>query len=123
MWLALFALLLQLFFSRPILENEDARVEQPSAIVAGLNSSDPQIQRIAVRALGRFEKPQFADEIRPLLASPDAGVRMETINALGQMNASFDAGSLLNNEKDAAVRSVIFETAGRIRQAPANTES
>src|SRR5215831_403449 len=117
MWLAVFALLLQLFFSRPILENEDARVEQPSAILAGLNSSDPQIQRISVRALGRLEKPQFADEGRPLLASPDPGVRMEAVNALGQMNASFDASSLLNNEKDPSVRSVIFETVGRSRQS------
>ena len=48
--------------------------------------------------------------------------RKETINALGQMNAPFDAAGLLSAEKDASVRSVIYETAGRLRDAPEGIE-
>src|SRR5262249_12739682 len=115
---ALIALLFQFYFNRPILENEDARAEQPSAIIAALNSTDPQVQRLAVRAIGRLERVQLADSMRTLLASPDAGVRMETVNALGQMNAPFDVTGALDQEKDASVRAVIFETAGRLRESP-----
>jgi cyclophilin family peptidyl-prolyl cis-trans isomerase len=116
----LLLLLFQLFFSRPILENEDARADQPAAILAGLNSSDPQVQRLAVRAMGRLERPEFADSIRPLLASTNAGVRAEAVNALGQLNVAFDAPALINKENDGTVRGIIFETAGRLRQTPSD---
>jgi cyclophilin family peptidyl-prolyl cis-trans isomerase/HEAT repeat protein len=122
MWPVLLSLLLQFYVNRPVLENEDARVEQPVAILAALNSTDPQVQRLAVRAIGRLERPQFADLIRPLLESPDAGVRMETVNALGQMNATFNVDTLIAKETDGAVRAIIYETAGRLRESPTGVE-
>src|SRR5215475_12312314 len=106
MWPLLFALLLQFYSNRPVLQAEDARAAQPTAILEALNSTEPLLQRQAVRAVGRLERPQLADAIRPLLASSDSGIRMETVNALGQMNVTFDAPSLLDSEKDAAVRAV-----------------
>jgi cyclophilin family peptidyl-prolyl cis-trans isomerase/HEAT repeat protein len=42
---------------------------------------------------------------------------MEAVNALGQMQSAFDLGPLLDNEKDGAVRGVIYETMGRLPQA------
>ena len=38
------------------------------------------------------------------------------------MNAPFDAAGLLSAEKDASVRSVIYETAGRLRDVPEGIE-
>jgi len=119
----LFLLILQLLFSHPILENEDARAENPAAILAGISDPNPEIQRLAVRALGRLERPQLADAARLLLNSPNPGVRMEAVNALGQMNASFDTNSLLSKETDGTVRAVIYEAAGRRRDPAATTES
>lgn len=47
---------------------------------------------------------------------------MEVVNAFGQMNAAFDVTALLSNEKDSRVRGVIYETAGRSRQAAPDIE-
>jgi len=122
MWFVLLAMLFQFQLNRPMLEAEDARAELPDVLLAGLKNSDVRVQQQAVRAIGRLERAPLADAVRPLLASPDAAVRKETINALGQMNASFDAAALLSAEKDASVRSVIYETAGRLREAPEGIE-
>src|SRR5262245_531632 len=122
MWFVLLAMLLQFQLNRPMLEAEDARVEQPDVLLAGLKTSDIRIQLQSVRAIGRLERASLADAVRPLLASPEAAVRRETINALGQMNAPFEAAGLLSAEKDASVRSVIYETAGRVRDVPEGIE-
>src|SRR5262245_37200396 len=122
MWPLLLILLLQLYFDRSILDAEDARVEQPAELLAALKNPDPRVQRLAVRAIGRLERNELAESVRPLVGSPDEPVRMEAINALGQMNASIDAGALAQNESQPAVRAVIYETAGRLREAPANAE-
>src|SRR2546426_11286570 len=58
----------QLPVQRTMLEEEDARVENPVVLLEALKNPDPQIQRIAVRAIGRFERPDHAGAIRPLLA-------------------------------------------------------
>src|ERR1051326_5915176 len=123
MWLLLVSLFLQLYLDRAVLEAEDARVEQPTALVTALTNPDIRVQRHAIRAIGRLERSELADSIRPFLVSSSAGVRMEAINALGQMNASFDAAALLQAEPDAAVRSVIYETAGRLREHASGVES
>src|SRR2546422_3232640 len=119
----LIGMLMQLYFDRSILDAENARVEQPAALLAALKSANPQVQRLAVRAIGRFERPELADQVRPLLSASDAGVRLEAFNALGQMNASFDLTNAVTEEKDGTVRSVIYETAGRLRETPASAEA
>jgi cyclophilin family peptidyl-prolyl cis-trans isomerase/HEAT repeat protein len=102
---------------RAVLEVEDARAENPSAILEALESSDARIQRLAVRALGRLERPQYTDAVLPLLMSPNTAVRMEAFNALGQMRSDVDLRPFLPKEKDGAVRGVIYETIGRLHQA------
>jgi HEAT repeat protein len=86
--LCVFVVFLQLPLERAMLEEEDARVENPAILLEALKNPDTRIQRMAVRAIGRFERPRYADAIRPLAGSPDAGVRAEAVNALGQMKAS-----------------------------------
>jgi cyclophilin family peptidyl-prolyl cis-trans isomerase len=121
MWAILLMALLQSYFYRPVLEAEDARVDPPTALLEALQNPDIHIQQLAVRAIGRLERPALADAVRPFLTSPDAGVRREAANALGQMNASFDAAALLQNEQDGTVRAVIYETAGRLRNPAPGT--
>ena len=104
MLFALLALLLQTPTPRAILEAEDARVEQPDVLIQAVKSADTTIQRLGVRAIGRLERPALADSVRPLTTSPDARVRMEAINALGQMNVGFDFATLLKTETDPAVQ-------------------
>jgi cyclophilin family peptidyl-prolyl cis-trans isomerase len=115
----LFLLLLsaQLPVERAILEAEDARSRDVSVFVEALKNPDPKIQRLAVRALGRLERPEHAAILVPLLSAQDAGLRKELINALGQMGASVDMTSFLNREKDADVRGILYAMIGRLPQA------
>lgn len=122
MLFCLLFLTLQLPIERAMLEEEDARVENPVVLLEALKNPDVRIQRIAVRAIGRFERAEFADAIRPLLNSPDARIRMETLNAFGQMNAPFDFRPMLESEESGAVRAVLYETIGRMRDVAAGTE-
>lgn len=123
MWLLLLLLFFQSPSSRSILELENSRTENVSALLSALKDPDPHIQRLAVRALGRLERDTYREAIIPLLRASDATVRMEAVNALGQMRASYDYSALLKEEKNGAVRSIIYETVGRVQSAPNETES
>ena len=107
------SLLMQASLSYQLLQVEDSRAEDPSALVEALSHSDRSIQRQAVRALGRFERDEFADEIRPLLSSPYSELRSEAVNALGQMGVSDDFVALLETERDPSVRATLYRTIGR----------
>ena len=115
-----------------VLLAEDARAptsESLQTIITGTRNSDPAVRAVAVRALGRLERPGLARSITPLLADSDPGVRREAANALGQ--ATLDAtGSepeclavaaaltdRLALEGDSAVRGVILRTLGRLPHA------
>jgi cyclophilin family peptidyl-prolyl cis-trans isomerase len=112
-----------------IIAAEDSRAATPAALdvlLAGARSSAPGIQRLAVRALGRLERPELAGAIAPLLAARTTTVRAEAANALGQaVSGSADrAGPTsrqlidrLAKEKDSAVRGVLCETLGRLPYA------
>jgi cyclophilin family peptidyl-prolyl cis-trans isomerase len=70
-----------------ILLAEDRRAPSPrdlATIRAGLRSKDADTVRIAVRALGRLERPNLIPDILPQLKSPWAEVRAEAANAVGQ---------------------------------------
>ncbi len=110
----MFVALLQGSIDRAILETEDRRAEDASVILKALVYSDPDVQRLAVRALGRLEQPRYADALTPLLRSPDRAVRMEAINALGQMGTELDLSLPLADEQDDEVRGVYYETIGRL---------
>jgi cyclophilin family peptidyl-prolyl cis-trans isomerase/HEAT repeat protein len=51
----------------------------------GLRSSDPLLQKLAVRAFGRLEDPAFMAEVVPFLKASVSDVRIETAQALAQM--------------------------------------
>ncbi|MBI3262094.1 MAG: peptidylprolyl isomerase [Acidobacteria bacterium] len=69
---------------------EDSRAEGAALkpILDGLKDSDPAIQRLAVRALGRLERTEHTPAITPLLSAPDAEVRAEAANALAQVTSA-----------------------------------
>lgn len=69
---------------------EDARAVTPAdlaPILEGLGYPDSRVAQIAVRALGRLERPEFIPQLRRALADSDSGVRAEAANALGQVAA------------------------------------
>ena len=112
----MFVALLQVSIERAILETEDRRSDDASVILKALDkdNSDPAVQRLAVRALGRLERLRHAAAVTPLLHSPDRAVRMEAVNALGQMGTDTDLSIPLADERDDEVRGVYYETIGRL---------
>jgi len=108
-----------------ILDAEDARGNGPAGLgplLEGLRSQDPQVQAVALRAIGRFEDPEQIGSITPLLSSIHPEVRTEAVNALGQAVFSADGDGvaillhgLLSREADPWVRGVIGRTLGRLR--------
>lgn len=122
-----------------IFEAEDSRAPDGASLavlLGGLAHSEPEIRRMAVRALGRLVRPALADEIAPLLSDTEAGVRAEAANALAQsvtdikpagreaVPAENDAAALvgvfgllenaLGSEADAQTRGVILRSIGRL---------
>ena len=81
------ALLLQLNLDYELLAVEDARGDS-TRLIEALSSTDPDIQVQAVRALGRFERPELAAHVAPLLDAGSVALRIEAANALAQMKAT-----------------------------------
>ncbi len=109
-----------------MLAAEDGRPltrEQAAPLLSGAKSASAGIQRMAARALGRLEDPQFAADIAPLLTAESADVRAEAANALGQIAAKqteLPTEALLDRlsvEQNAMVRGVLCETLGRLPYA------
>ena len=115
-----------------ILQAEDRRAPTPrdlAVIRSGLHSDD-QTARIAVRALGRLERPSLIADILPSLRHPAQEVRAEAANAVGQaaqgwkadkppQASAIDAASAplvarLKVEAEPDVRAAIYETLGRL---------
>jgi peptidyl-prolyl cis-trans isomerase B (cyclophilin B) len=74
-----------------ILQAEDRGASGPkdiATITAGLRS-DPETTRIAVRALGRLERPALLSQILPALRSANPDVRAEAANAVAQAAQGF----------------------------------
>lgn len=70
-----------------ILAAEDARAPgagEVHVIVAALGDPSPTVRRVAVRALGRLQRPSLLDSIAASLVDADARVRLEAVNAIGQ---------------------------------------
>ncbi|MGE3277542.1 MAG: HEAT repeat domain-containing protein [Vicinamibacterales bacterium] len=108
-----------------MLQAEDARGHGPEGLTpleTGLGSPDPATRRVAVRAIGRLEQPPHAHLVLPLLEDPDASVRAEAANALGQLATTPEAAASaaealvarIDAETDPEVRGVLAATAGRL---------
>ncbi|MFQ5704195.1 MAG: peptidylprolyl isomerase [Gemmatimonadales bacterium] len=114
-----------------LLAAEDSRAataEQLQALVRGTKSKEPVVRRIAVRALGRLERPDVVSYILPLLTDPVDTVRAEAANALGQAVYRGDAGRVtgpllgrLDEEHDPWVRGAVAETLGRLPYVSVDT--
>ena len=109
-----------------LIRAEDARGRTPEALAVlrdGAAAADPALRRVAVRALGRLERPDQLDAIAPALADADPAVRRAAANAVAQAVAR--GGGVgrareallarLADERDDAVRGQIAESLGRIR--------
>jgi cyclophilin family peptidyl-prolyl cis-trans isomerase/HEAT repeat protein len=107
---------------RQVLELEHSRGQDVSVLMTALKSSDPAIQRQAVRTAGRLERLSLKDAIVPLLRAPDALVRAEAANAMGQIRAAYDYGALVKTEASGEVRAVLFDTIGRVVPVPVESE-
>jgi cyclophilin family peptidyl-prolyl cis-trans isomerase/HEAT repeat protein len=109
-----------------VLAAEDARArtaQQREVLVAATRSPEPELRRIAVRALGRLERAELVASIEPLLRDGDARVRAAAAHALGQAVHQQDDHAAIREslvralaaERVAAVRAAIAETLGRTR--------
>jgi peptidyl-prolyl cis-trans isomerase B (cyclophilin B) len=70
-----------------IYQAEDRRAQTANDLAilrSGSRAGDPQTVRVAVRALGRLERPSLIPDILPLLRHALPEVRAEAANALGQ---------------------------------------
>ena len=115
-----------------IFEAEDRRAPTEADLQTlrnGARHPGEAVQRQAVRALGRLERPALAGDIEPALASTFASVRAAAADALGQTASGGGgdvAGSVqaallkrLRVERDQAVMGAICGTLGRLPYATA----
>jgi cyclophilin family peptidyl-prolyl cis-trans isomerase/HEAT repeat protein len=107
---------------RAVIEAEEAREAGVPALLAAAKSSDVRLQSLAARAIGRLENPAHRYALIPLLASPDALVRRAAVAAMAQMRVPFEHRALLQKERDASVRAVIYEAVGRAKPVAADAE-
>ena len=85
-----------------LLRAEDSRAatrRDLNRILVDSRSRNVTLQRLAVRALGRLERPDLARYVYPRLTSYVPEVRMEAANALGQIAQSLKPGAVLTRIK------------------------
>ncbi|MBY0490925.1 MAG: peptidylprolyl isomerase [Gemmatimonadaceae bacterium] len=104
-----------------VLAAEHLREAGVPVLRQGLQSPDTVVQRLAVRALGRLEKPEYAALLEPLFTSPAASVREAVARAVGQMKAPV-VGKALPSERDPDVRGAWYAAAGRAMGASVEWE-
>ena len=123
-----------------ILQAEDRRAATAADLAtlrAGARAGDAQTRRMAVRALGRLERPSIIPEIVPALRNALPEIRAEAANAIAQAAQGWRAdrspsdaraltsalGTLIARrrvDEDAEVRAAICESVGRL---PYRTEA
>jgi cyclophilin family peptidyl-prolyl cis-trans isomerase/HEAT repeat protein len=114
-----------------MLAAEDSRADTDEGlapIIAGLDSPSRETRQVAVRALGRLERPALVPLIVPLLQDTAAAVRAEAANALGQAVFRGEAGAAvgpllarLEVEPDGYVRGIIAQTLGSLPYESSDT--
>jgi cyclophilin family peptidyl-prolyl cis-trans isomerase len=110
-----------------IFEAEDRRAPTEADLTVlrdGTRHPNESVQRMAVRALGRLERPALAGDIEPLLGSPFPSVRATAADALGQAVTSgshVEAVAVqaalqqrLRTERDEEVIGAVCWTLGRL---------
>ena len=121
-----------------VLQAEDRRAPTPrdlAVIRSGAHSPDAQTMRVAIRALGRLERPSLIPDIAPALRNAFPEIRSEAANAIGQAAQGWKRDSppaasavdavvntlaaRLKVEADHDVRAALCETVGRLPYATA----
>lgn len=97
-----------------VLAAEHTRGADVRVLERALTSGDTVLQRHAVRALGRFEQPEHAALVQPMLLSPAVSVRREAANALAQMKRVDALPPRFGAEQDASARGALYESWGRV---------
>ncbi len=122
-----------------ILSAEDRRAPTATelkVLTGALVDADRGVERLAVRALGRLERPELVASLAPMLQSQHPDVRLEAANALAQAVSTVPAAAgpdaqatrarspvtqvrslllaQLGRETDPGVRGVICESLGRL---------
>ena len=116
-----------------VLQAEDRRASTPrdlASIRSGLHGGDVQTVRVAVRALGRLERPALIPDLLPSLRHALPEIRSEAANAIGQAaqgwkgdkapaapaidGVSAPLAARLGVEAEPDVREAICDTLGRL---------
>jgi cyclophilin family peptidyl-prolyl cis-trans isomerase len=117
-----------------ILHAEERRASTPADLLtlrSAIRSPDPLTAILAIRAVGRLERPALVVDLIPALSSVLPEVRTEAANAIGQaaqggpgagrLPAGVDVGSIfstltgaLGDEDVPGVRAAVYETIGRL---------
>ncbi len=126
--------------TRPLLDRvllaEDARASGADGVIPlleGLTSSDLTTRRVAIRAIGRLQRPQFVARLSTFLGDAQSAIRSEAANAIAQSVASvptsgrgLDSARIvvretrdlliarLEREPDVAVAGVLARSVGRL---------
>jgi cyclophilin family peptidyl-prolyl cis-trans isomerase/HEAT repeat protein len=114
-----------------VLVAEDARAataEGLGVLRLALGAREPELRVMAVRALGRFERPDLVPDILPLLDDSASRVRAYAANALAQAVVRGDEAQrvraraallriLDDHAQDSVAAPVIAEALGRVRHA------
>ena len=105
-------------------EDRRGRGDDLATLVAGIESDNPTIRMLAVRGIGRLERPALLSTIDLLLDDEVSSVRATAANATAQSVSSGDdeavaeAARLLNGrvagESDPAVRGALAAALGRL---------
>ena len=119
-------------------ERRAASVGDLATLRSGIRSRDPQAAILAIRAIGRLERPALVSDLIPALRFSLPELRAEAANAIGQAaqgwNASVqrpvgtpDIGSMLttlvarlDDEEQPSVRAALCESIGRLPYQDAN---
>jgi cyclophilin family peptidyl-prolyl cis-trans isomerase/HEAT repeat protein len=113
MMATLLLLLLRWPLDQELLAVEDARGDA-APLVEALGGP---YTRQAIRAIGRFERPELAPSVVPFLSSRDPDLRIEAATALAQMRAATPLSPSLESERDPRVRATLYESIGRLPEA------
>jgi len=93
-----------------------------ATIDRAIASGDTALQRLAARALGRWERGEQATRLAPLLASPAPSVRRQAYDAAAQMRAVQLLWPRNTTDRDAVARGAWGESLGRVSSPNAEVE-
>jgi cyclophilin family peptidyl-prolyl cis-trans isomerase len=119
-------------FLQRLLVAEDARgtgAEGLAPLLTALSGGDTLLRRLAVRGLGRFQRPELGRRLLPSLADPVPAVRAEAANAVAQSlrrlrrSAADTGGAALGTREAAAILARALATEPDPRVADALAQS